>query len=521
MTTKKPNILLIITDQHRADHTGFGGNKILQTPNLDSIAARGVVFDKAYVANPICMPNRSSILTGVVPSAHGVRFNGVALDPSFDTFVKVLRDEGYKTSLIGKSHLQNMNDGANIPDLIYKDAPTRHTWHGPQNLGWDTHEIESRHREEFVEVPENFYGFDDIAFTTNHSDYCAGHYYQWLLEKGADPKAMQGLKNAKPYDGNWQQLWKTSVPEELYPTRYVAEQTVKRIEASAKGDAPFMIQCSFPDPHHPFTPPGKYFEMYDPEDIPLPETFEQDHSKSPRAFQEMIKRKGEQGFIMAPFAPTADQFRDMAAKEYGMISMIDDAVGDILGALKSSGQLDNTIIIFTADHGDVFGDHGLMLKSQMHYEGVVRVPFVFAGPGITNGRTNSLVSSLDIGPTVIDLIEGEPLFGSQGKSLKSLLKEPQASHRDAIYIEEEQMFPDPETGRQMNFRSVITAEARLTVRNHHPLLGELYDFSTDPLEMDNLFSDESGKALRDEMMDRLVEQMMQHSTPLRRPTAMA
>lgn len=520
-TLSDPNILLIMTDQHRADHTGFGGNKIVRTPHLDSIARRGVVFDKAYVANPICMPNRSSILTSVVPSAHGVRYNGNALDPSFETFVRVLRDKGYATSLVGKSHLQNMNDGPEIPGLLLKDAPTRNLWRETAEDGWDRYEVEQTHREGMVELPVDFYGFEDVALTTSHSDYCAGHYYQWLVNKGVDPKSMQGLEHAAPYAGNWQQVWKTSVPEDLYPTRYVAEQTVKRIEQSAHSDKPFMIQCSFPDPHHPFTPPGKYFGMYDPADIPIPDTFDQDHSKSPRAFQHMISQRGKQGFKMAPFAPTADQFRDMAAKEYGMITMIDDAVGDILRSLESTGQLDNTVIVFTADHGDVFGDHGLMLKSTMHYDGVVRVPYIMAGPGVSKGRTDSLVSSLDIGPTLIDLIGGEPLFGSQGKSLSVLLKDPKQTVRDAIYIEEEQMFPDQETGRSINLRSVITANARLTVRSHRPLLGELYALDVDPNEENNIFDELSARDLRDDMMDRLVELMMLHSTPLRRPWAMA
>jgi len=510
-----------MTDQHRADHSGFGGNGIVQTPNLDSIAASGTVFDKAYVANPICMPNRSSILTGIVPSAHGVRYNGLALDPAFDTFVRTFRDAGYKTALVGKSHLQNMGDSAAVVEPLFGAAPKRDVWRETAEPGWDGFEDQVLHRNETVDVPADFYGFDDVALTVNHSDYCSGHYYQWLLERGVNPETIQGLQVAEAYPGNWQQVWKTSMPEELYPTRYIADQTVARIEQYAARQEPFLIQCSFPDPHHPFTPPGKYFDMYDPASIPLPETFDQDHSKSPLAFQQMIQHRGKQSFKMAPFSPTPDQFRDMAAKEYGMITMIDDAVGRVLGALKKAGVQDNTIIVFTSDHGDVFGDHGLMLKSMMHYDGVVRVPLIFSGLGISANRTSSLASSLDIGKTLKKLAGLEASFGEQGHDLSNILIDPKIKVRDQILIEEEQMFPDAETGERINMRSVITAQTRLTIRYGEPLLGELYDLECDPLEMKNRFDETSASSLKNEMMENLVSLMIEHSTPTRKPKAMA
>ncbi|MCR9241109.1 MAG: sulfatase-like hydrolase/transferase [Rhodobiaceae bacterium] len=521
MVQSQPNILLIITDQHRADHTGFGGNSLVQTPNLDRIASSGTVFDKAYVANPICMPNRSSILTGVVPSSHGVRYNGLPLDTSFETFVRIARDAGYKTSLVGKSHLQNMNDGPGIATALFKDSPQKDVWRQTAPEGWDQYELDERHKSEKVDIPEDFYGFDDLALTVQHSDYCSGHYYRWLIDKGVKPETIQGLEVAQNYSGNWQQVWKTSVPEELYPTTYVADETVRRIEHAATEAAPFLIQCSFPDPHHPFTPPGKYFDMYDPADVALPQTFNQDHSKSPGMFQSMIETRGSQLFKMAPFSPTEEQFRDMAAKEYGMITMIDDAVGRVLQALEKSGLADDTIVIFTSDHGDVFGDHGLMLKSTMHYEGVIRVPLAISGPGINSARSTSLVSSLDIGSTILDLIGEEARFGTQGQSLRPVLDDPTTAIRDQILVEEEQIFPDPDTGRQINMRSVVTSNGRLTVKSRQPLVGELYDFQNDPLETNNLFDDGAANGLKTEMMDRLVDTMMTHSTSLRRPLAMA
>ncbi|MEZ5657090.1 MAG: sulfatase-like hydrolase/transferase [Burkholderiaceae bacterium] len=280
----RPNILMIITDQHRADHVGFGGNKIVRTPNLDRIAARGMVFRQGYVANPICMPNRASILTGVVPSAHGVRYNGVALDPSFDTFVRQFREAGYRTALVGKSHLQNMNDAPEIIAKVFPDSPARDLWRANHPQGWDRYEMQDRHRAQHVDLPPDFYGFDDVTLTVNHSDYCSGHYYQWLLDQGADPAALQGLAAAQPYEGNWAQVWKTAVPEALYPTRFIAQQTIARLGQFAAADEPFLLQCSFPDPHHPFTPPGRYFDMYDPAQIPCPPPSSKTTAVLPRRF---------------------------------------------------------------------------------------------------------------------------------------------------------------------------------------------------------------------------------------------
>lgn len=521
VSAKRPNVLLIVTDQHRADHVGFGGNDIVQTPNLDALAARSVVFDRAYVANPICMPNRSSIMTSLVPSAHGTRYNGIPLDWGFTTFVRVARDAGYRTALVGKSHLQNMNDAPEVVRQLFKDAPRRDARPAPWPDGWDAYELADRHREERVEVPEDFYGFDRIAFTVQHSDYASGHYYQWLRDQGADPSAIQGAGVALDYNATTQQVWKTRTPPELYPTTYVTEKTIEFLEAQEGADAPFLIQCSFPDPHHPFTPPGDYFDMYDPDAIPLPDTFWETHETSPPGFKKMVENRGDPAFFMAPFSPTEAQFREMAAKQYGMISMIDDGVGRVLKTLERIGKADDTIVVFTSDHGDMFGDHGLMLKAGMHYEGTTRVPLTIAAPGKGAGRRAAFAGSLDIGPTLLDLMGLDGFYGMQGKSLLPLIDDEAAPVRDSVYIEEEQMFPDPDTGRQINLRTLVTGEGRITVRNRRPLLGELFDHAIDRGETRNVYDDARAADLKHHLIDRLTEEMMQHSTPLQKPAAMA
>ena len=225
--SNRPNILFLITDQHRPDHTGFGGNEVVQTPHLDSIAARGVVFDRMFVANPICMPNRSTIMTGRMPSVHGTRYNGVSLNWRVNTFVRVLREHGYRTTHVGKSHLQNMGvSDDSLQRLVDWSSPAEaSTSDLPE--GWDNLENIHRYRSlEPVPLPDDYYGFERVNFTNLHGDRCGGHYYQWLLEQGVDPASLQGHEMAlNRYEG-WQQVYQTALPVGLYPTELC--DTVRR-----------------------------------------------------------------------------------------------------------------------------------------------------------------------------------------------------------------------------------------------------------------------------------------------------
>jgi arylsulfatase A-like enzyme len=205
--SKRPNFLFLITDQHRPDHTGFGGNEIVQTPNLDAIAARGVVFDRTFAANPICMPNRSTIMTGRMPSVHGTRYNGVPLNWRVNTFVRVLRAQGYRTTHIGKSHLQNMSaHHASLDDLVDWSVPAEAVMTDLPD-GWDELENVDRYRSlEPVPLPDDFYGFERVNFTNLHGDRCGGHYYQWLLQQGVEPASVQGFDHALTYYKGWGQV---------------------------------------------------------------------------------------------------------------------------------------------------------------------------------------------------------------------------------------------------------------------------------------------------------------------------
>ena len=272
---RRTNFLLIVTDQQRCDHVGAYGNRIVRTPYLDGLAARGWVADRFYVASPACMPNRASLMTGRLPSLHGARHNGVPLPLTASTFVDVLKQAGWQTALVGKSHLQNMSGKPAVwppaARRLAREARLPDT--GNYGQEWGPH---WRERPDFeLELP--FYGFDDVSLAVDHGDQVWGHYWRWLEQAHPEVAAVAGPEHALPSPGyrltRSGQAWRTRVPEECSTTSWIANETIRRLRGYAATAAPFFLQCSFPDPHHPFTPPGRFWDMYRPEDIELPASF--------------------------------------------------------------------------------------------------------------------------------------------------------------------------------------------------------------------------------------------------------
>lgn len=498
---QRPNIVLIVTDQHRWDHVGFNGNPVLRTPHLDDIADNGVVFSRTHVASPTCMPNRASLLTGRSPSAHGLRTNGMPLDLSSHTFVKELRSSGYRTHLVGKAHLQPYGIAVEREGGGETTDPAQLI---EQGYGW---ELRARFERGDVEMPDDYYGFAQVELTCGHGDNVGGHYVSWLRSRGVDPDAVRGRGNARVVSPEWDQVYQPGVDPENYPTSYVAERAVAAIEEYSQSADPYFLMVSFPDPHHPFTPPGEYWGMYDPEGMPLPETFDMPHENVPAHIQSMLKRRGSGGDEYVGWSPTAQQYRHALAAEYGMISMIDSAVGRIMDALDGSGTRERTTVIFTSDHGDMFGDHGLMFKHAMHYEACTRVPLVISGPTGDTGRYDSIVSTLDIPATVLDIAGLKGVVGQQGTSLLPALSDRTAEVRDATLIEEDEEFGLPGLPGPIRMRTVVTREGRLTVYGTGER-GELYDHGADPSETRNLFGKPAHAALERRMRDSLLSLMI-------------
>lgn len=524
--TARPNFILFVTDQHRADHLGCYGNSAVQTPNIDAIARRGTRFERFHVASPVCMPNRASLMTGRMPSLHGVRHNGIPLSHDHVTFVELLGAAGYETALVGKSHLQNFTGkpapvgyearpGLTPPPEGLREADRRQRRgeaYDSENMTlWDDPAHE-------VKLP--FYGFTHADICTGHGDQVGGDYLRWLAARHATVETLAGPGNVPPEPAREApQAWRTRVPEDLYPTSYVADRARHFLESRSDGDRPFFLQVSFPDPHHPFTPPGHYWDMYDPDAIALPASF----TKGTLAPLETMRAELAAGTAVRdlptrPFAVTEREARVIIALTYGMITMVDDAVGQVMATLERLGLADDTIVMFTSDHGDYMGDHGIMTKYLLHYRGLIRVPFIIADPVADgDGATRSdLAGTTDIAATVLARAGLAPFNGMQGRNLF----DGSVPAPESWLIEEDSMIPMFGAATRDRVRTLVTSRWRLTY-HHGPEWWELYDLVGDPDENENLWGSEAARSDAAVLIERMIARMteLQDTSPL--PTGRA
>lgn len=503
-----PNVLFIICDQLRADHLGFAGNSVVRTPNIDRLAARSVVFDNAYVSNPVCMPNRSTIMTGKMPSAHGVIFNDRSLEPDLTTFVGELRDHGWRTALIGKSHLQHGLSRDSVTDL--GRPPGRSD---PFQEGWNTLEHCERYWAGETIDPVDFYGFDHMEITLGHGSYSGGHHYQWALERGAThEQLLAGVDPDADIPGrsaHWWQIHPAPFAEELYSTHFVTDRTIAFIEACEAADESWLAWCSFPDPHHPLSPPDPWFSAHDPADMALPDTFGdtgEDWAPHLSRIQQLAPSSDGDRYV-APFGPDEVQCREAIAATYGMIEMIDHGVGRILDRLDELGATDDTIVVFTSDHGDMMGDHGLIMKGYMHFMGTLRVPMTVHAPGADPGRIAALASSIDLPTTLLTLCGVTPFQGMQGRSLVPLMSGEASSVRDRVLVEDD--FPAGEIRPQIPLRTRTVLADRYKFTKDSNGNEMLFDLDADPHELHNLASEGRDPAARALMMEALAESLME------------
>ncbi len=474
-------------------------------------------------------------MTGRMPSLHGVRHNGISLPLRSNTFVDLLRVNGYKTALLGKSHLQNFE--ARPPIMRRADPPAGRKYPvGEFAEAMKPVADEGRYDQEQPGSWENdpdyrfdlpFYGYEHVDLCTKHGDLVGGNYYHWLKEHRADADDLRGPDNALPHDYICPQAWRTAVPEELYPSTYVSDMTVNYLDryAASDGDAPFFAMMSFPDPHHPFTPPGKYWDMYRPEDMSLPASF--DHGNvlpPPPVAWALAERDAGTATTNSQnaFAVREREVLEAKALTCGMITMIDDAVGRVLSRLEELGLAEDTVVIFTADHGDFLGDHALMLKGPAHYDGIIRVPFIWSDTKAEAkpGTCAALAGTIDIGATVLDRAGIEPYNGNQGRSLLGLAAGETEALYDSVVIEDDQQRTYFGFDQPARMRTLVTERWRMTL-NHGQAWGELYDLRNDPDEMTNLWDDSAHSAVKGELMEELARRQMALVDRSPMPTAVA
>ncbi len=509
--TKKPNILLITSDQQHFDTLGVTNSKI-KTPALDRLCQEGTRFSRAYCPNPVCTPSRASIITGMYPSQHGAWTIGTKLPEDVPTVGEHLQAAGYKTGLIGKAHFQPLatQEGSESIECqpILRDLDFWREFRGP------------------------WYGFNHLELARNHADesHVGQHYAVWLEEKGLtdwrdyfQPVPGENSEKAPQINrkvGYWareERSWQ--LPEELHYTTWTGERSLSFIEASVKDDEPFFLWSSFHDPHPPYTVPEPWASMYDPEDMPIARVTQGEHDKNPWHFRETQKEKADFGDWHEPFQahgcsshlyPEDELKKDMAVY-YGMISFMDREIGRILDKLDELGIADNTIVVFSTDHGHFIGQHGLIAKGPFHYEDMLKLPFIVRWPGKVpaNQTSEALQSLVDLAPTFLKL-SGQSVPGEmQGVNQLAVWQGKETEARDFILCENRHNPVMP------HLRTYVNERYKITVYREADY-GELFDLQEDPSELSNLWHEPQAQGIKLELLHRFIQASLK-TEPTRMP----
>jgi len=337
------------------------------------------------------------------------------------------------------------------------------------------------------------------------------HFERWFWGHGEEGEAWRLWAEAHEPTMSAAQTWHSKLPAAWHSTTWVTDRSIAFLEASKNDDRPFCLWASYPDPHHPFDAPSPWSYLHHPDEVDISRTHSRDLDKRPwwhRAALEntptetdpRVKTLREEYSRIGP--QTDRQLAEMTANYYGEIAFIDDGVGRIMSTLRHSGLEENTIVIFTSDHGDFLGDHGLYLKGPMLYEGCLRVGLLMQGPGIAAGRTiDDPISTIDLASTFHEWASANGGDDTQSSSLQPLLDGGDTS-RDRAYSE--WWVRSARCGVPLMLSTVRTASAKLTV-DAESGDGELYDLKEDPDEMLNRFKDPGYATLRRELEDMLTE----------------
>ena len=507
---KNPNFVIFMADQLRWDYLGCNGHKIIETPNIDAISSQGTNFSNFYVASPVCMPNRASLMTGRYPSVHGLRYNGNHLSKNATTFVDVLLKAGYQTSSFGKIHLQGFDPGPPHPWIKDDDlGPVKESW--SDDNSYTSEDFKNYQKEVYFKIPKPYYGFEHVDLVTAHGNNCKGHYFQWLKENFPDWEKFFGPENELPHNYSCRQGYRTPVPAEFYPTAFVEKKSNEYFQKISDTNNPFISFVSFPDPHHPFTPPGKYWDMYNPDDFEVKLEYKSHKNPIPpmqKVYKDYLDGKDPVSKTSV-FLTEKRQIQESMALTAGMITMIDDAIGSVIKTLKEKNLYDNTVIIFTSDHGDYMGDFSLMLKGALPFQSITKVPFIWSDPEDRKSKkSDALSSTLDIAPTILSRANVKPYWGIQGKDISESIKS-NKFFRDDLMIEFHDNIVRFGFDKPAFVRSLISGKYRFTLYKDQ-IFGELYDLENDPFETNNLYDDEKFSDVRSKLYKKLINQMMEN-----------
>jgi arylsulfatase A-like enzyme len=461
---KKPNLLFIITDQQRFDAMSVAGNKILKTPNMDRLAKQGARFKNAYSPSAVCGPSRSSILTGTTVENNGMKVNEYAYDykkeglMTMPTFDEILSENGYRCEYYGKWH--SLTSKAKVYKNPQKTAKNGKSIFGPEG---QTHIYMDYLNEKSPKRPlkpgELYDQITERPYRTNPLDKFHGKTYEEIKENN--------LRFIQP-DLNGELL----IDKEYTMTAFQAKQTMEALERLK--DSTFSITCAFHSPHAPMLPTAPYYDMYPIKDMPIPKSMTDQMLNSPY--------KKTNGRLEHPEYADPEKIKYMISSYYGLVKEVDDWVGKILDKLEELHIADNTLVVFTSDHGEMLGAHG-MREKNVFYEESAHVPLLLRFPKKIKEKTvlSGYTSTIDLLPTILDYLQVQP-HPSDGTSLKGMI-EGTAKNQGKYVVQEWDYRGDTEP----NYMIVKDGwKLIIPYTETSKVLNAMYNLNKDPYEMTNL-----------------------------------
>ena len=466
---EQPNIILIITDQQRWDTIGSLGAPWMKTPHLDRLAAEGTAFNHCFTTSPLCVSARASLFSGCYPHMLNVYHNFDTWEP---TWVSTLAQAGYHCVNIGKMHINPYDAKGGFHQRFAVENKDRALF------------LDEAHRAIYDEWDKALLANGVVKPTrfTRHA---------------ADPEGFMKALGAFEWE----------LPERLFSDNFIADTALWWLE-QRKAKNPLFLQIGFCGPHPPYDPPRRYIDMYKDVDLPVPEVT-QDEIDAQTPALKAYRHVQETGYFDSIAWRSSASREDLLRlrRHYAAnVTLLDERVGDIMDRLDRLGHLRNAVVIFTSDHGDNLGDHGLIGKHNM-YEGSVRVPLIVRSPGrVPAGQVrDQLVQWMDIAPTILESAGVAVPKNWEAESLWPLIADPIAPGRDAVYAE---LARDhiQQNAEMMIMRRDRRWKVVFYLGQEH---GELYDLETDPTEVRNLWHDREHRVLRDELIGKLLRWQVQ------------
>lgn len=485
----RPNIIFIMVDQLGAAELHCYGGEVCSTPTIDHLASRGVRFDRCYASSPLCAPSRATFLTGRSPEIHGITDNNLVLRAvewanGAPTYAHVLQKAGYKTGGFGKFHVSPMQSpeppdlrSVGFDEVVITEDPKLGSW-----LDWIEREYPEHYRTALAMCWP-------MPYITQYGKEGRNLWNEW---RQAHEEIILPLQSSSP----WSVMYPSPLPKELHQTTFITNEALRFMQTHVQEqpDSPFFCKISYVDPHDPYDPPAPYDSLFHPDDMPDPIPAAVRHYES-SILEDSKRFNGFDALI-----GNLQSLKQLRALYHGSLRFIDDQIARIVRWLDETGLCEDTILVFTSDHGEMLGDHELITKGAKHYDKGIRCPLIVCGTGIMPKVTDRLTCTLDFFPTLCDWGMADSRPPLEGRSFAAACK---SDDNETFHTEWDDVLI-----QGLDHRGLITSDRwRLTMyfdgEGH-----QMHDLHNDPTEQQNLYAVADWSWKRQELMERMIYAMM-------------